>query len=74
MYQALGFEVLHGHCVNVNPRGEPVEVDFSATADENVVSVALDAVFRAGKAAGTLAMQNRFRALIGESPLDGANI
>lgn len=64
-YESLGFEILHNHRVNVNPMGEPVEVDFSATDPDFIVQVAVKKAFEAGQRAGEEALQAKLRSLLG---------
>lgn len=65
LYESLGFDILHNHRVNVNPMGEPVEVDFSATDEDYIVQVAIKKAFEAGQRAGEEALQAKLRNLLG---------
>lgn len=65
LYESLGFDILHNHLVNVNPMGEPVEVDFSATDPDFIVQIAVKKAFEAGQRAGEEALQAKLRSLLG---------
>ena len=65
LYESLGFDVLHDHRVNINPMGERIEVDFSATDPEFIVQVAIKQAFEAGQRAGQDALQRKLRGLLG---------
>lgn len=64
-YQSHGFEVIHLHTVNVNPLGERVDVDLSATDPTLLVQVAVKAAYEAGLRAGEAALQAKLRSLLG---------
>ena len=64
-YESLGFEVIHEHRVNINPQGEHVEVDFSATGQEFLVQVAIKKAYEAGQRAGQEVFQEKMRTLLG---------
>ena len=70
LYESLGFDVLHDHRVNINPMGERIEVDFSATDPEFIVQVAIKQAFEAGQRAGETALQNKLRGLLGAAKGD----
>lgn len=68
LYQSLGFEIVHDHIVNINPKGERIEVDFSTTAAECIVPVAIAKAFEAGHQAGQAHLQNKVRDMLGLTP------
>ncbi len=70
LYESLGFDILHNHRVNVNPMGEPVEVDFSATDPDFIVQIAVKKAFEAGQRAGEEALQAKLRGLLGAAKAD----
>ena len=64
-YHAHGFDLIHDHIVNVNPLGERVEVDFSATDPDLIVQVAIKKAYEAGQRAGEANLQAKLRGLLG---------
>ena len=65
MYQSHGFDVVHNHTVNINPQGERIEVDFSATDPDFIVRVAIKKAYEAGQRAGQETLQAKMRNLLG---------
>lgn len=65
LYDSYGFNILHNHRVDINPRGPAVEVDFSATDPAQLVQVAIKAAYEAGLQAGEAALQAKMRSLLG---------
>lgn len=64
-YQSYGFDVVHNHIVNINPLGERIEVDFSATDPDFIVQVAIKKAYEEGQRAGQEALQAKMRSLLG---------